>query len=392
MNPNAITVQPQTPEKTVGMAIADLKYLMGIVATIRQDVLKDKVDYGVIPGTDKPTLLLPGMEKLMRALNAVPRYSLERAIVDYDKPLFHYEYRCELVDAETGVRIPGGEAIGICTSYESKYRWREAKRKCPICEQETIIKGKDEYGGGWLCWQKRGGCGAKFQDGDKSIEDQSIGRVLNEDIFDQINTICKMAQKRALGSAIKGAAGVSEFFTVDLEYQPAYRDAIEGSFEPVDPEPPTPPTPRPPQQQTPPPSPAIVERVEPDIKPADAEPLAQAVGAEGQQPWRETKRVETVLNNRPLPEHVNRTFECQRINIKLPRSGGHIIQFIGDGFAADAFTRDPLRAAGFADDKEISVEKAGPVDLEWAIVVHAVNERKPDDTRDKWRVVSAERK
>lgn len=44
-----------------------------------------------------------------------------------------------------------------------------------------------------------------------------MGKVENPDIFDQMNTIDKVAQKRALGSAIKGAANVSEFFTVDLE-------------------------------------------------------------------------------------------------------------------------------------------------------------------------------
>lgn len=35
---------------------------------------------------------------------------------------------------------------------------------CPVCGVVgAIIKGKPEYGGGWLCFQKKGGCGAKFQ-------------------------------------------------------------------------------------------------------------------------------------------------------------------------------------------------------------------------------------
>lgn len=280
---NAITTIPT--DKVVSMAIADLKNIMGIVATLRDSVLQQGVDFGPIPGTDKSVLLLPGMEKLMRALKAVPRYTAERVIVDYDKPLFHYEYRCELYDAETGTRIPGGEAIGLCTSMESKYRWREAKRKCPVCGKETIIKGKKEYGGGWLCFGKMGGCGAKFPDGDKDIEDQTTGRVENEDIYDQINTLCKMAQKRALGSAIKGAAGVSEFFTVDLEDQPAYANVVEGTFERVpDPEPPpTPPTP--PSSPTPPAKPdlAVVERT--DITPVvEQQQLPKAAGAEDDDP------------------------------------------------------------------------------------------------------------
>ena len=34
--------------------------------------------------------------------------------------------------------------------------------ECPKCGAEAIIKGKEEYGGGWLCWKEKGGCNAKF--------------------------------------------------------------------------------------------------------------------------------------------------------------------------------------------------------------------------------------
>lgn len=36
---------------------------------------------------------------------------------------------------------------------------------CPICGVSAIIQGKAEYGGGWLCFKKRGGCGAKWPEG-----------------------------------------------------------------------------------------------------------------------------------------------------------------------------------------------------------------------------------
>lgn len=37
--------------------------------------------------------------------------------------------------------------------------------KCPECgKASAVIKGKVEYGGGWLCFGKKGGCGAKWQD------------------------------------------------------------------------------------------------------------------------------------------------------------------------------------------------------------------------------------
>jgi hypothetical protein len=197
-------------------ALDDVKRLANLVLALRDDVFKEKLDYGIIPGTgDKPTLLLPGMEKLMRALRLRAEYIERQIIRDYDRPLFHYEYECRLVEYETNICV--STAVGMASSFEKKWRWRQSDRVCPHCGLAAIIKGQEKYGGGWLCFAKKGGCGAKFKDGDKSIEGQSVGRVENEDIFDQINTISKIAQKRALSSAIKGAANVSEFFTVDLE-------------------------------------------------------------------------------------------------------------------------------------------------------------------------------
>lgn len=219
------------PVRSEQQAIDAVKIMANIVSTLRHDVLKPDMDYGVIPGTgSKPTLLLPGMEKLMRALNAVPEY-IERCVIrDYDKPLFHYEYECRLIDADTGLSIPGGRGLGMCTSHESAFRWRKAERVCPTCGKSTIIKGKEEYGGGWVCFNKKGGCGAKFKEGDKSIEDQAAGRIENPDIFDQVNAILKRAKKRALGDAVKGAANVSEFFTVDLEDMIYHDDiVVEGT-------------------------------------------------------------------------------------------------------------------------------------------------------------------
>ena len=40
----------------------------------------------------------------------------------------------------------------------------QKKTLCPNCGKDTIIKGKPEYGGGWVCYSKKGGCGAKFTD------------------------------------------------------------------------------------------------------------------------------------------------------------------------------------------------------------------------------------
>lgn len=197
-------------------SIASVTLLANIVHALYSDVFKPNLDYGVIPGTgDKPVLLLPGMEKLMRALRLRPEYIPRQTVIDFDRPLFFIQYECRLVEVDNETAI--ATAIGSANSHESKWRWRQAERVCPNCGKAAIIKGKQEYGGGWLCFAKKGGCGSKFAESDPAITLQQVERVENPDIADQLNTIDKIAQKRALASAIKGAANVSELFTVDID-------------------------------------------------------------------------------------------------------------------------------------------------------------------------------
>ncbi len=182
-------------------------------------VMRESIDYGRIPGTDKPTLLKPGAEKLCTLFGLTSRFELVRSAEDWTgsqferEPFFYYLYRCQLWRGDTIL----AEGDGSCNSFEQKYRYREAQRRCPACGLAAIIKGKEEYGGGWLCFKKKGGCGMKFADDDTEITSQPVGRVPNENIADQVNTIQKMAQKRALIAATLLAVNGSEFFTQDCE-------------------------------------------------------------------------------------------------------------------------------------------------------------------------------
>ena len=121
--------------------------------------MKKGIDYGTIPGTKKPTLLKPGAEKLCRLFSLRPSYELVHFITDFDKPIFHYHYRCTLV--RQGEMV--GQGDGSCNSREKKYDSQKYK------------------------------------------------------IFDLTNTIVKMAQKRALVAAVLSSCGASEFFTQDIE-------------------------------------------------------------------------------------------------------------------------------------------------------------------------------
>jgi hypothetical protein len=180
-------------------------------------VMKDGVHFGVIPGTPKPTLYKPGAEKLCLLFRLDPQYQVERAF----SPDGHLDVlvTCTLYHIPTGNRIASG--VGSCSTRESRYAYRKAGRTCPDCGMEgAIIKGKAEYGGGWLCFKKKNGCGAKFSDGDAAIESQAEGRVDNEDIVDLHNTVVKMGCKRALVAAVLNGTAASDIFTQDVEDMP----------------------------------------------------------------------------------------------------------------------------------------------------------------------------
>lgn len=192
-----------------------------------EKVLRRDVDYGVIEGvTTKPALLKPGAEKLSSFFGLAPVFDDVETIEDWTgeahggEPFFYYRQRCTL---RLGNRVIGS-ADGSCNSWEKKYRYRQQSRTCPTCKKETIIKGKAEYGGGWICFLKKGGCGAKFKDGDAVIEEQQVGQVKNIDIAEQVNTVLKMAQKRALIAAVLITTGASEYFTQDVD------DFVEGEY------------------------------------------------------------------------------------------------------------------------------------------------------------------
>ena len=180
-------------------------------------VLVPNKDYGIIPGTEKYTLLKPGAEKLSSYFGFSVRFEILEAEKDWTgekhnhEPFFHYEIRCILYHGEKII----AEGFGACNSWEKKFRYRSARRICPLCQQPAIIKSK--YNGGFYCNPKINGCGRKFHANDPQIINQEEGKVNNPDIADQVNTILKIAKKRAFIDAILIAVNASEFFTQDLE-------------------------------------------------------------------------------------------------------------------------------------------------------------------------------
>ena len=143
----------------------------------------DGIDYGQIPGTDKPCLLKPGYEKIQFYLGLTPMFKLinrtylpnqqriERIYNESTKKYetikavrnyYAYEFSCELY--HNGVKI--AEGVGCANTEEKKYVNQYKTKETP----------------------------------------DSLA-----------NTVMKIAKKRAQADAILNVGGISDMFTVDLE-------------------------------------------------------------------------------------------------------------------------------------------------------------------------------
>src|SRR5262245_6942491 len=122
----------------------EIKAQVQLIQEVMQAAMQAGYHYGVIPGTEKPTLLKPGAEKLTTTFRLAPMLQVE--VRDLGDNHREYQVRCTLVHIPTG-RVYG-EGVGLCSTLESRYRYRQAERMCPQCGRATIIKGRAEYGGG----------------------------------------------------------------------------------------------------------------------------------------------------------------------------------------------------------------------------------------------------
>lgn len=207
---------PASLAVTPTVQAAELVARLDVIKQAMQQAMQEGVDYGTIPGAKKPSLWKPGAEKLGVLFQFDVQVATEKSWGPGDH--LTVEAHAIVYHAPSGIRMGSGE--GMCTTRERKYAVRNAQRACPQCGVEAVIKGKEEYGGGWVCFTKKGGCNAKFRDGDKSIEDQPQGEIDNPDLPDFWNTVIKMAKKRAQIDAILGATGASALFTQDAEDLP----------------------------------------------------------------------------------------------------------------------------------------------------------------------------
>lgn len=108
----------------------------------------------------------------------------------------------------------GPQSLGSAITYARRYALSAMVGVCPedddaeeatdrtkdkVCTQcagvGMIIKGKEEYGGGYLCYKKKGGCGAKYDDNMNPVFDTPKKEHFQEISQDQLNKIVELFNK-----------------------------------------------------------------------------------------------------------------------------------------------------------------------------------------------------
>lgn len=196
---------------------------------IIEKIFEDGVHYGLIPGTKGKRLHKPGVDAICGAFCFRPDFTPDPGNVQ-GSDFINITMRCDLVHIPSGRIV--GTGIGNCNSREEKYRWKPGSGKpvCPECGVDAVWKSRQEPG--YFCWRQKGGCGAKFPDDAPEIVSQKTERQANDNAWDQLNTILKMAQKRAAMAAVIPACGLSNRFSAGDEEAERAQEAQRGRQEP----------------------------------------------------------------------------------------------------------------------------------------------------------------
>lgn len=167
-----------------------------------QKVMRVDIDFGKVPGTDKPSLWKPGSEKILSMFNLAATPTVE----DLSTPdTIRYRVHVSVHHIPTGNVL--GVGVGEASSAETKYQWRKV-----VCVEEWDATPSDRRRIAW----KNGKGGTAY----------SVNQI-RANMEDVANTILKMAKKRAQIDAVLTCTAASDVFAQDLE------DLIEAGLDPA---------------------------------------------------------------------------------------------------------------------------------------------------------------
>ena len=189
-NFNQITEYERQP-----LTAVEVKAQVQLIQEVMKAVMVKEVHYGVIPGTNKPTLYKPGSEKILSTFR-IAAYPKE--IEDLSGP-DEIRYRVKVHGLSMGNGDLIGVGVGECSSNEAKYKWRK-----PVCDEEFNETPEDRKRETWKKYNNK-----TYQQKQVRMEPADVA-----------NTILKMAKKRAQIDLTLTATCASDVFDQDLEDMP----------------------------------------------------------------------------------------------------------------------------------------------------------------------------
>lgn len=153
-NFQAVSIVPE-----FAVTLTQAKERLQMLQRFVQEFLVPNEDYGIIPGTKKPSLYKSGAEKLTDAFGFAKYVEVLNRVEDWQTPFLHYEVKLILRSKRTG--LVEAEGIGSANSKEKKFA--------------------------------------------------------KQDTFSIANSLLKMAKKRALVDAVLSSTRSSGIFSQDME-------------------------------------------------------------------------------------------------------------------------------------------------------------------------------
>lgn len=192
---------------------SEIRAQVNIVQDVMKSVMKENTHYGIIPGTDKPTLYKAGSEVLLTTF----KVSVKPIVEDLST---HDEARFRVYTEGTyrGDGTHVGTGIGECSSSEEKYKWRKA-----VCDEEYNETPEDRRREKW--------CKGKWNKATKKYDPSYKVKQVRTEIADVSNTVLKMAKKRSQIDLTLTSTAASDIFTQDVEDVPEeLRDILDDSI------------------------------------------------------------------------------------------------------------------------------------------------------------------
>jgi len=191
----------------VPMSMARMKEEVILIDELMKDVMVKDEHWGIIPGVEKPSLYKPGAEKLDKIFHLRPKYTILECTVNSE--LVYYRIMCELINYLNGLVV--GECIASANSREEKWRYTNITTNEPVPKNYWSSREKGDTA---TMKEIMGEDGVPKKKGNSWF---IARRMENMNAYDKDNTICKMAQKRAMVGATLTACAASDIFTQDVE-------------------------------------------------------------------------------------------------------------------------------------------------------------------------------